>query len=96
MEITKYAGLIECGDPIVNRVQSRTEFDGFQVKKVLVKQHTPYHRAKEYYPNAEVVEDISSIFGDQSIELVIVSAPAESDLTVVADAIGAGKQVRVL
>ena len=96
MNITKYAGLIECGDPIVNRVQSQSEFDGFQLKKVHVKQDKLYSKTQEYYPNAELVEDISSIFGDQSIELVIVSRPGESDLTLVAEAIGAGKQVRVL
>lgn len=95
MSITKYAGLIECGDPIVNRVQGQSEFDGFHLKKVHVKQDMLHPRTREYYPNAELVE-ISSILGDQSIELVIVSRPGEADLNLVAEAIGAGKQVRVL
>lgn len=96
MNIIKYAGLIECGDLIINRIQRQSEFDGFQLKKVHIKQEKLNSRTQEYYPNAEVVENIHSIFADKSIELVIVSRPAEADLNLVAAAIEAGKQVRVL
>ena len=96
METLKFAGLIQCGDSMVNSVDPQNEFDGFQLKKVLVRENIENHLAKEYYPHAEMVHDTKSILNDESIELVIVSAPAESDLNLVAEAIGAGKQVRVL
>ena len=97
MEEIKYAGLIECGDSTqANWSDGHSELDGFHLKKVLIKQNIGNHIAKEYYPRAEMVQDTNSIINDESIELVIVSAPAETDLNLVAEALEAGKQVRVL
>jgi predicted dehydrogenase len=91
----KYAGLIECGDSTTaNWPESQSEFDGFHLKKILFKNIGKH--SKEYYPQAEMVQDTQSIIQDETIELVILSAPAESDLNLVAQAIEAGKQVRVL
>jgi predicted dehydrogenase len=91
------AGLIECG-PSTNpyEISSNSEFDGFHLKKVLVKQKITDRLAEEYYPQAEIVEDINSIINDKTIELVIVSEPGDADLNLVAEALEAGKQVRVL
>lgn len=96
MDRLKYAGLIECGDSILNFADAQNEFDGWQLKKVLVKEDVENNVAREFYPEAELVSDTDSIMNDKTIELVIVSAPGEADLTLVAKAIGAGKQVRVL
>lgn len=96
MKELKFAGLIECRDTNLGSwVDGPNVLDGFHLKKVLIKQYTGDH-SKEYYPNAEIVEDKSSIMNDHSIELVIVSGAGDSDLNLVAEAIGAGKQVRVL
>lgn len=97
MEEIKYAGLIECGDSTqASWSEGNNRLDGFNVKKVLLKQNIGNHIAREYYPHAEMVQDTHSIINDESIELVIVSAPGETDLNLVAEAIEAGKQVRIL
>lgn len=96
MKEIKYAGLIECGDSITaSWTESPSLFDGFELKKILFRQDVGKH-SQEYYPTAEMVEDTYSIINDKSIELVILSAPGENDLDLVAQAIEAGKQVRVL
>ena len=96
MEQIKYAGLIECSDSIVsNWSENPSLFDGFQLKKVLFRQHIGKHN-KNSYPQAELVQDTHAIINDDTIELVIVSAPGEGDMNLVAQAIEAGKQVRVL
>ena len=93
----KYAGLIECGETANSSwVGGNSEFDGFQLKKVLLKQNIATHFAKEHYPKAEVVHDSNSIINDDSIELVIVSGPGDTHINLVAQALEAGKQVRVL
>ncbi|MBC7827212.1 MAG: hypothetical protein H7122_05675 [Chitinophagaceae bacterium] len=97
MKALKYAGLIECSDSTqFNWSEGHHKLDGFYLKKILIKQNTGNHIAKEYYPQAEMVQDTESIFHDESIELVIVSGPDDADLNLVAEAIEAGKQVRVL
>ena len=96
MEATKYAGLIECGDSITaSWSENPTLFDGFELKKILFRQNIGKH-GQEYYPKAEMVNDTQAIINDESIELIILSAPGEDDLNLVAKAIDAGKQVRVL
>lgn len=96
MKQKKFAGLIECRDTILGTWgEGPNGFDGFHLKKVLIKQHTGTYN-REYYPNAEIVADKNAIMNDHTIELVIVSGPCESDMNLVAEAIGAGKQVRVL
>ena len=96
MQEVKYAGLIECGESIVAPwPENQGQFDGFHMKKILFKQNAA-NRNKEYFPQAEMVQDTFSIINDETIELVIVSRPGEADLNLVAQAIEAGKQVRVL
>ena len=96
MEETKYAGLIECGDTITASWQERpTLIDGFELKKILFRHDIGKH-AQEYFPTAEMVQDTRAIINDESIELVILSSPGDGDLKLVAQAIDAGKQVRVL
>ena len=97
MEERKYAGLIECGDSTTsNWTDKNSGFKGFHIKKVLVKQNMGNSLVQGCYADAEMVSDINSIMSDQTIELVVISGAADSDLTLVAEAIGAGKQVRVL
>ena len=96
MQEIKYAGLIECGGSITaNWKESPSLFDGFELKKILFRQNTGRH-SPDYFPEAEMVQDTHAIINDESIELIILSAPGEDDLNLVAQAIDAGKQVRVL
>ena len=98
MQTIKYAGLIECGDSLTaGWNESPNLFDGFELKNILFKQNKNIGKySHEYNPKAETDQDTQSILNDKSIELVILSAPAENDLNLVAQAIEAGKQVRVL
>ena len=97
MEERKYAGLIECGDSTTsNWTDKNSGFKEFHIKKVLVKQNKGNTLAQGFYADAELVFDINSIMHDKNIELIVISGPADADLNLVAEAIRAGKQVRVL
>jgi scyllo-inositol 2-dehydrogenase (NADP+) len=98
MEISKKnVGLIECGNATIPSLSNDfSPSNGFRVTKILAKNIIADQYVREYYPNAELVADSGSIMNDASIELVIVSTPDSNDLTLVAEALGAGKQVRVL
>ena len=97
MEELRFAGLIECSSSSnTNHAESMTGFDGFQIKKIMVKDKTGGRTVMGFYPDAELVQDSNSILNDHTIELVIVSAPSDKDLNLVAKALEAGKQVRVL
>jgi predicted dehydrogenase len=98
MEISKKkVGLIECGNATIPSLTNDfSPASGFQVTKILAKNIIANQYVREHYPNAEFVADSDAIFNDDSIELVIVSTPNNNDLTLVAEALGAGKKVRVL
>jgi predicted dehydrogenase len=98
METTmKNVGLIEYGSAtITSLLQDVNLSNGYQVKKILATQKSTNRIAKDHYPDAELVSDSSSIINDSTIELIIIAGTANSDLGVVAQAVGAGKQVRVL
>ena len=98
METTmKNVGFIELGNgTIPSLVQDVSLLNGYQVKKILATQKATNKIAKDHYPDAELVEDSSSIINDTTIDLIIISGTANKDLGIVAQAVGAGKQVRVL
>jgi predicted dehydrogenase len=97
METIKNVGLIECGNSTMPDLSNDfNPLNGFRLIKILSKTSAASHPAKEFYPEAEMVMNTHDIIGDHSIELVIVAAPGNHDLGLVAEALGAGKQVRVL
>jgi predicted dehydrogenase len=98
METTmKYVGLIECGNATIpSLAQDVSLSNGYQVTKILTSQRTTNNLVKDHYPDAEMVNDSSAIINDSNIELVIIAGTANGDLGVIAQALGAGKQVRVL
>ena len=97
METIKNVGLIKCGNSTMpNLSNDFNPLNGFRLIKILAKDSATNHLAKEFYPEAKMVLDTHDIIGDHSIELVIVAAPGNHDLGLVAEALGAGKQVRVL
>jgi len=96
METFKNIGLIECGGKgKAFKLDSTSTGNGFQLRKVLVR-NISADSARSQYPTAEIVEHEHSIIHDNAIDLVIVSAPENSDLGLVAEALEAGKQVRVV
>lgn len=97
MKTSKNIGLIDCGTKGKKfQLDSTSSGNGFLLKKVLVRGDKSATLAKSQYPDAEIVDHEHSIFHDNAIDLVIVSAPEQSDLSLVAEALGAGKQVRVI
>jgi predicted dehydrogenase len=98
METTmKFVGLIECGNATIpSLAQDVSISNGYQVTKILSNGKASNNLVKDQYPDAEMVNDSNSIINDSNIELVIIAGTANGDLGVVAQALGAGKQVRVL
>jgi len=96
MYTLKNIGLIECGGKGKKfELDSTSSGNGFHLKKVLIRNKSA-DSARSRYPMAEIVDHEHSIIHDNAIDLVIVSAPENSDLGLVAEALGAGKQVRVV
>jgi len=96
MDTLKNIGLIECGGKgKAFKLDSTSSGNGFHLKKVLVR-NTSADSARSQYPMAEIVDHEHSIIHDNAIDLVIVSDPENSDLGLVAEALEAGKQVRVI
>jgi predicted dehydrogenase len=97
METIKNVGLINCGNSTLSALRNDFGQDtGFRLTKVMATNSTSDKDLKEIFPHAENVSDTGAIIYDHSIELVIVAKPSDGDLSVVAEALGAGKQVRVL
>ena len=97
MDTLKNIGLIECSlsnDPYGLDLTSR--LNGFHLKKVLVKRNISDRLAKLHYPQAEIVENKKDILNDTTIELVLVAAPEDEDLSLITEALEAGKQVRII
>jgi hypothetical protein len=97
MKTNQNVGLIECGNSTMSSLSN--DFDpvaGLKLTKILATQSSTRQLAREMYPEAEIVHTTASIFDDQSIQLVIVAGAEKQDLGLVAQAVGAGKQVRIL
>ena len=90
-------GLIECGTlqkPLY--LSPVSVLHGYAVKKVLSTDGTNKTSVKTRYPHAEMVETTREILDDSSIDLVIVSDPSNDDMSVVGEALQAGKQIRII
>ena len=87
-------GLIQCSDSAKPyHLDSKTESNNFHIKKVLA--HAGFASAA-FYPEAEFVHDKNEILHDSSIDLVIISSPGAEGMNIVTEALGAGKNVRIL
>jgi predicted dehydrogenase len=97
MKALKNIGLIDCnGKGKKFQLDSTSSGNGFKLIKVLMRNNVSPESARSQYPMAEIVDHEHSIIHDNEIDLVIVSGPEQSDLGLVAEALGAGKQVRVI
>jgi scyllo-inositol 2-dehydrogenase (NADP+) len=68
---------------------------GFDLKKISTSDPVKAAKAKNIYPNIEVVSDAEQIMNDESIELVLVGSPNTSHLSLTKAALLAGKHVVV-
>ncbi len=87
-------GLIQCSDSAKPyRLDSKNESNNFHIKKVMAHAGSSY---TSFYPGAEFVQDKNDILHDGSIDLVIISSPGAEGMSIVTEALGAGKSVRIL
>lgn len=94
MNKVKNVGLIQYKDLATSyELERNNESKDFNIKKILVKNKA---LATDYYPDAEIVQDTHSIIHDSSIDLVIVFSPDDEGMDIVAEALNAGKNVRVM
>ncbi|MFT3823019.1 MAG: Gfo/Idh/MocA family oxidoreductase [Chitinophagaceae bacterium] len=97
MKTFKNFGLVECGTQgQLFRLPDLSKQEGYQLKKILLKGDVSIDTAKLEYPQAEIVTDKQDILQDKSIELVIVSSPADADMSLVGEVLKAGKHVRIV
>ena len=97
MNTLRNIGLIECGGKGKKfQLDSTSSGNGFKLVKVLVRNSISLDSARKQYPMAEIVDHEHSIIHDNAIDLVIVSGPKQADLPLVAEALEAGKQVRIV
>lgn len=97
MSTHKNIGLIECSLPGQSfQIELMQDLNGYHLKKAFVTDHSSEGIFKSHYPQVEIVDDKSSIINDNTIELVIVSAPSATDMEMVSEVMNAGKHVRIL
>lgn len=95
METLTSIGIIECNSSNYLLWQHEGRAKGYNLKKVLAKGSYP-HQISKRFPQAEIVFSSRDIVNDQSIDLVILAGPESGDLNLVAAALEAGKNVRIL
>ena len=97
MVTSKNVGLIECSLPGQSfQMEQMQDVNGYHLTKALVLNDSSGEIFKSHYPQVEIVNDKSSIINDNSIELVIVSAPSATNMDLIGEVLHAGKHVRVL
>ena len=97
MNTIKNIGIIECGISGKNfHSNHASHLNGAVVSKILVADTSSANIVHAQYPNTELVFDKASILNDNSIDMVILSEPNETELFMVGEILQAGKQVRIL
>lgn len=97
MNSTKYIGLIssETSLPLAQLSAGSIE-NGYQLKKVLPFEELSAGLAASRYPGAEIVDRLSDIIHDDSIELVLIADSGSGRPALVREVMDAGKHVRIL
>ncbi|MEO5889069.1 MAG: Gfo/Idh/MocA family oxidoreductase [Ferruginibacter sp.] len=96
MNTIKNIGLIECGLQQPLYISPVSLLQGYEIKKVLSTEGANEDNIKSRYPLAEIVGNTRDILDDSSIDLVIVSGPSHEDMSLVGEALQAGKQIRII
>ncbi|MEO7961319.1 MAG: hypothetical protein ABIR19_07225 [Ginsengibacter sp.] len=97
METNKYIGLIECGSNAkITSAQWAKNINGYKVKKVMSLPGLGEEERFANFPEAKMVDNIGEFIHDSDIELILVSKPKNSDITMIGEAIQAGKSVRII
>lgn len=97
MSIARNIGLIECGVAGQNfQLEQMQDLNGYHLKKAFVLDNSTEGIFKSHYPQVEIVDNKKSILDDDTIELVVVSAPSATDMDIVSEFVHAGKHVRII
>ena len=93
----KNIGLIDCSSSGRNFQNTHlTNLTGYNIKKIMVSDYASTGIVQSQFPEVEIVLDKNDILNDGSIELVILSAPKEHEISLVGEILQSGKQVRIL
>lgn len=97
MQTNKNIGLIECSsNEGLSRITSSNNPDGYIVRKIMTNNKVAGDSALLQYPGVQLVDDINAIIHDTDIDLILVSKPRQEDLSIVGEAVNAGKNVRII
>lgn len=98
----KNIGLIEYGTTEqIYELNQLSRLPNYTIKKVLVHDMASVVSVQMHYPDAEIIFDKDQLLQDESIELVLVSAPKGDNVSfnsssIVGEFLKVGKQVRIL
>ncbi|PZR28377.1 MAG: hypothetical protein DI535_06985 [Citrobacter freundii] len=88
-------GVIECRHSASSLwISATSPVYGWTLKKVFPK--GPAHEISRRFPDVEIVNSAADIVNDSSIDLIILADPASRDLNLIATALEAGKNIRIL
>ena len=97
MKTNKNIGFIECGARGgISGITSNNNLEGYTVKKIMTTNNIPDDIALSQFPEAQLVDDIKCIIQDSAIDLILVSKPKQTDLSIIGEAVQAGKSVRII
>jgi hypothetical protein len=95
MNRTSNIGLIHCGhDDTFYEVKNNVSLQSRIIKVYAPKKQRSL--LNNYYPAAEIVNEMTTLLHDENIEHVIISKPAKEDLHLVAKVLQAGKKVQII
>ena len=97
MKTNKNIGLVECNAKgEISTVTSNNNPDGYVVKKIMTANKMSGDIAMSQFPEAQLVDDINCMIHDSAIDLILVSKPKQADMTMIGEAVKAGKNVRII
>jgi hypothetical protein len=72
------------------------KLEGYVLKKILLSGKSGGNLYNNYYPDAEIVQDVQSITEDDSIDLVMITGAMNADVELFAEILKAGKNLRIV
>jgi hypothetical protein len=80
----------------IYKISQIEKSEGYVLKKVLLSGESGGHLYSDYYPEAEMVQDLRSITEDHSIDLVMITGALNSNVELFAEILKAGKNLRIV
>jgi hypothetical protein len=95
--LNKNIGLINFG-PVneIFKISSVEKSEGYVLKKILLSGKSGGALYNNYYPDAEIVQDIHSITQDKSIDLIMITGSLKSNTELFTGILKAGKSLRIV